>query len=65
MRVHIKAVEKAAFLMHVVLAVVLFGIVVHLDYPDIIEKTLFEPQSLVDTYSSACLLPEMNACGSI
>ena len=34
MRVDIKMLEKAAFVMHVFVAIVLFAVVIHLNYPE-------------------------------
>jgi hypothetical protein len=65
MRVDIKMLEKAAFVTHVFIAIVLFAVVIHLNYPEFMTHAASESEIFADAYTSTCLLSEFNACSSL
>ena len=64
-RVDIKMLEKAAFVTHVFIAIVLFAVVIHLNKLDFMTHAETESEIFADAYTSTCLLSEFNAFTSL
>jgi hypothetical protein len=65
MRVDMKVLEKTAFVMHVFVAIVLFAVVIHRNYPELMTHAAYESEIFADAYTSTCLLSELNACTAL
>jgi len=65
MRVDMKVLEKTAFVMHVFVAIVLFAVVIHRNYPELLTHAAYESEIFADAYTSTCLLSELNACTAL